>query len=102
SVLKEIDIDHLDRGYNFENDMLVHLNIIGASVRDVACSIRYDGTRKSGINPLRFLGRSIVFLTRRYFYRILRKYIIYDFGAYPMLFFPGLFIFLVGLWFGGQ
>jgi glycosyltransferase involved in cell wall biosynthesis len=98
-TLRGLDLDGLDKGYNFENDILVHLNVLGASVKDVPCPARY-GDAKSGIRPVRFLARSVLFLTKRFFYRVYRKYILYDFGAYSLLFFPGLALFLVGLWYG--
>jgi glycosyltransferase involved in cell wall biosynthesis len=100
-TLQQLDLDRIDRGYNFENDMLVHLNIIGASVVDVPCSIRYAG-KKSGIRTGRFVVGSIGFMLKAFTYRLYKKYIVYDFGPYPLLFFPGLVIFLVGLWFSLQ
>ncbi len=98
-VLDQLDLDHLTKGYNFENDMLVHLNVISAAVKDVPCKIRYDGHR-SRIKPMRFLARSIGFLLQRFLYRVYKKYVLYDFGPYPLLFFPGAALFLMGLAFG--
>ena len=72
STLRKLDLDHLAEGYQFENDMLVHLNLVDAKVKDVGIPARYDG-EQSKIELSRFVPETCFFLTRRFFYRIRRK-----------------------------
>lgn len=73
-VLKELDLDYIARGYQFENDMLVNLNMIYANVKDVPIPANYDG-QTSKIKMPKFLLETSFFLVQRFFYRICKKYI---------------------------
>ena len=61
-VLRRLDLDALANDYFFENDMLVHLNILECRVADVPMPARYGGARSS----LR-IGRVIAGFPRRLF-----------------------------------
>lgn len=74
SVLKELDLDHLAKGYQFENDMLIHLNLINASVKDVPATTIYRGVH-SNIKLLRFMVKTLFFMTSRFVYRMRKKHI---------------------------
>jgi glycosyltransferase involved in cell wall biosynthesis len=73
-VLKELDLDNIARGYQFENDMLVNLNMINANVKDVPIPANYDG-QPSKIKMHKFLLETSFFLIQRFFHRICKKYI---------------------------
>lgn len=72
SILRKLDLDHLARGYQFENDMLVHLNIVNARVKDVNIPATYFG-KLSKIRLPRFVAETSLFLVKRFFYRIYKK-----------------------------
>jgi len=99
SVLKELDLDHLAKGYQFENDMLVHLNIVNARVKDVSIPGVYQG-QHSKIKLYRFILKTSLFLIKRFFYRIYKKYIFLDLRPFALTFIPGLILFLWGLLYG--
>jgi dolichol-phosphate mannosyltransferase len=80
AALTRVNLDHLARRYFFENDMLVHLNIAGARVTDVAIPARYGDE----ISSMR-LG-SILFtfpprLIRRFWYRGYQRPVLRDFSV---------------------
>jgi glycosyltransferase involved in cell wall biosynthesis len=77
SILKELDLDHLARGYQFENDMLIHLNLANARVKDVQIPAAYYG-QPSKIKIYKFIPETSLFLVKRFFYRIYKKHISRD------------------------
>ena len=77
SILKELDLDHLAKGYQFENDMLIHLNLANARVKDVQIPARYNG-ELSKIKIHKFMQETSLFFVKRFFYRIYKKYISRD------------------------
>ena len=74
SILRELDLDHLAKGYQFENDMLVHLNIVNARVKDVPIPANYN-RQLSKIKLYKFIPETSFFLINRFFYRVYKKYI---------------------------
>ena len=78
-VLRRLDLDALANDYFFENDMLVHLNILECRVADVPMPARYGGARSS----MR-IGRVIAGFPRRLFgrfwKRIYQRYVLRDFS----------------------
>lgn len=98
-ALRQIDLDALDRGYFFENDMLVQLNIRRLRVKDVPMPARYGG-EASGIRPFRVgLGFSRLLL-QRFAYRVYQKYMLRDFSPIALFLLAGGALFLWGLGFG--
>ena len=77
AVLRKIELDRLAKGYQFENDMLVHLNLANARVRDVPIPANYNG-QPSKIKLHRFLTETSLFLIKRFFYRIYKRYMVSD------------------------
>jgi dolichol-phosphate mannosyltransferase len=98
-VWRRLNIAHLTRGYFFENDMLVHLNIVGARIIDVPTTVHYDGARSS-LRIHRILPSFAFLLFRRTIYRFYTKYILRDFSPIALLVLVGLPLFLWGLIFG--
>ncbi len=73
-VLKRLDADRIERGYAFENDMLVRLNAAGARVAEVNHPALYRG-QNSKIRYLKFVVRTSWVLARDYAWRIWTKYL---------------------------
>ena len=74
SMLGKLDLDNLAESYQFENDMLVRLNIVNARVKDVPIPANYNGG-SSKIRLHRFVSETSFFLIKRFFYRVYKKYI---------------------------
>jgi glycosyltransferase involved in cell wall biosynthesis len=73
-ILERLPLDRIARGYAFENDMLVHLNMVGARVRDVPIPAVY-GRELSKIR-LRSVAPALAWLLfRRFWMRLWRKYV---------------------------
>ena len=88
TALRRLDLDRLYRGYGFPNDMLVHLNIQNARVRDVPSRPIYGVGERSGIRIRRVAPRIAWLLFKGFWWRMLQKYVIRDF--HPLVFFYAL------------
>lgn len=98
-ALRWIDLDHLAKRYFFENDMLVHLNIFGVRVKDVAIPARY-GDEKSSMSISEVLVTFPYYLWKRFWYRIYQKDVLRDFSPVALFWFTGLGLFIWGFLFG--
>ena len=101
SMLEQLDLDRVYTGYGFPNDLLVHLNVWNARVRDFRSRPVYGVGERSGIRYHRVVPRISWLLLKGFFWRLREKYVIRDF--HPLVFFYGLgFVFLLaGLALGG-
>ena len=72
SVLKKLNLDHVAKGFQFENDMLIHLNMINAKVKDVPMPSRYCG-KVSKIRLHKFVVNTFLFFINRFFHKIFNK-----------------------------
>jgi glycosyltransferase involved in cell wall biosynthesis len=99
-MLSLLDLDHLYPRYGFPNDMLVHLNVWNAKVRDVPSRPIYGVGERSGIRLRRVIPAIWWLLIKRFWWRLWQKYVIRDF--HPLVFFYvfGLFSLLFGLGLG--
>ena len=97
STLRQLDLDRIYRGYGFPNDMLVHLNVVNARVRDVPSRPIYGVGERSGIRIRRVVPRISWLLVKGFFWRMREKYVIRDF--HPLVFFYalGLLMTLLGV-----
>lgn len=84
-TLKKIDLDNLYCRYGFPNDLLVHLNIVRARVKEIMIKPIYHNGGKSGIRLWKVIPTISWLLIRRFFWRLKKKYIIDDF--HPLVFF---------------
>ena len=98
-MLKKLPLNRISQDYNFERDMLVQLNILGARVADVPIESRYPN-RYSKIHLYTFIPKASFFLTRRFFHRIFHKYLFNDVKPFGILFVPGFLLFLWGILYG--
>jgi len=96
-MLQSLDLDRIYPRYGFPNDMLVHLNVWNARVRDVPSRPIYNVGEKSGIRLRHVVPRISWLLTKAFFWRMKEKYVIRDF--HPLVFFYGLgtLLFVAGL-----
>jgi glycosyltransferase involved in cell wall biosynthesis len=84
-MLAQIDLDRVYTGYGFPNDLLVHLNVWSARVRDFPSRPVYGVGERSGIRYRRVVPRISWLLLRGFFWRLREKYVIRDF--HPLVFF---------------
>ncbi len=84
-MLAQLDLDRLYRGYGFPNDMLVHLNVWNARVRDFPSRPIYGVGERSGIKIRRVVPRISWLLLKGFVWRLREKYMIRDF--HPLVFF---------------
>ena len=84
-TLDLLDLDRIYERYGFPNDMLVHLNVINARVRDVPSRPVYGVGESSGIRLRRVVPSISWLLTKAFFWRMREKYVIRDF--HPLVFF---------------
>jgi glycosyltransferase involved in cell wall biosynthesis len=100
-TLERLDLDRLYRRYGFPNDMLVHLNVWNARVRDYPSRPIYGVGERSGIRLWRVVPAIAWLLVKGFFWRLREKYVIRDF--HPLVFFYalGIFMTLTGLVLGG-
>jgi glycosyltransferase involved in cell wall biosynthesis len=99
-ILAQLDLDRIYRGYGFPNDMLVHLNVWNARVRDIPSRPVYGVGERSGIKIRKVVPRISWLLLKGFFWRMREKYVIRDF--HPLVFFYalGFLMTLLGLGLG--
>lgn len=84
-VLERIDLYRLYPRYGFPNDLLVHLNVWNARVRDFPQKPVYGVGEKSGMKIRKVIPRISWLLLKAFFWRLREKYVIRDF--HPLVFF---------------
>ena len=87
-MLARLDLDRVYRGYGFPNDLLVHLNVWNARVRDFPSRPVYGVGEQSGIKLRKVVPRISWLLAKGFFWRLREKYVIRDF--HPLVFFYAL------------
>ena len=100
AALRRLDLDRLYPRYGFPNDVLVHLNVQNARVRDVASRPVYGVGERSGIKVRSVVPRISWLLFKGFWWRMAQKYVIRDF--HPLVFFYafGIVMFLAGFLLG--
>ncbi len=96
-TLAELDLDRLYPHYGFPNDILVHLNILNARVRDVPSRPVYGVGERSGIKLRKVVPRISWLLLKAFFWRMKEKYVIRDFHPLVFFYLGGLAMGLAGL-----
>jgi glycosyltransferase involved in cell wall biosynthesis len=84
-MLEELDLDRIYTNYGFPNDMLVHLNVWNARVRDVPSRPIYGVGERSNMRYRHVVPRIAWLLVRGFFWRLWEKYVKRDF--HPLVFF---------------
>src|SRR5437867_10990378 len=99
-MLEQLELGSLYPRYGFPNDMLVHLNVWNARVRDFPSRPVYDVGERSDIRLWRVVPAISWLLLKAFLWRLKEKYVIRDF--HPLVFFYafGLVMTVVGLGLG--
>jgi glycosyltransferase involved in cell wall biosynthesis len=84
-MLALLDLDRVYTDYGFPNDLLVHLNVWNARVRDFSSRPVYGVGERSGIRYRKVVPRISWLLFKGFFWRLREKYVIRDF--HPLVFF---------------
>jgi glycosyltransferase involved in cell wall biosynthesis len=95
--LRLLDLDRIYKGYGMPNDMLVHLNIWNARVRDFPSRPIYNVGERSGIRLRRVVPRISWLLLKGFFFRMREKYVIRDFHPLVFFYFLGFLMTTIGL-----
>ena len=95
-----LDLERVYKRYGFPNDLLVHLNVWNARVRDYPSRPIYGVGERSGIRLRKVVPTISWLLLKGFFWRMREKYVIRDF--HPLVFFYalGLLMSAVGLGLG--
>ncbi len=98
-VLRRLDLDAISQGYEFENDFLLHLNILNVKARDIPIPARY-GSEVSGIKLHRVIPAIGGMLFSGFFRRVMRKYVVGSFSPIALFLFSGMLLWLWSAVFG--
>jgi glycosyltransferase involved in cell wall biosynthesis len=99
-ALVSLDLEALASGFFFENDLLIHLNVLQLRVKDVAIPAHY-GDERSSLRVNRVLFTFPFYLARGFWTRIWQKYMLRDFSPIAVFWVIGSIFLLWGTVFGG-
>jgi glycosyltransferase involved in cell wall biosynthesis len=99
-ALEELDLDRVYPRYGFPNDMLVHLNVYGARVRDVPSRPVYGVGEESGIKLWKVVPAISWLLLKAFAWRLWTKYVIRDFHPLVLFYALGIVLTFAGLGLG--
>jgi glycosyltransferase involved in cell wall biosynthesis len=99
-VLRMLDLDRIYKRYGFPNDILVHLNVWNARVRDFPSRPIYGVGERSGIRIRKVVPRISWLLVKGFFWRLREKYVIRDFHPLVFFYFLGFLLSSVGVLLG--
>ncbi|HUH20844.1 MAG TPA: hypothetical protein VLZ09_03155, partial [Gaiellaceae bacterium] len=95
-----LDLDRVYKRYGFPNDLLVHLNVWDARVRDYPSRPIYGVGERSGIRLRKVVPTISWLLLKGFFWRMRVKYVIRDFHPLVFFYFLGLLATILGLGLG--
>lgn len=95
-ALELLPMERISKRYEFENDLLVWLNVANVRACDVNIPARY-GEETSTIRLTTFLPRLLAVFMRGFWRRMWYKYMLWSFSPIALLFFIGLFLLLIGV-----
>jgi dolichol-phosphate mannosyltransferase len=98
-VLEKMNLGRISKRFFFESDMLIHLNIINAVVKDTDIPARYEG-EGSSLNIKKALLQFPPKLLRGFIKRVFFRYFIYDFNMASVYILLGLPVFTLSVLFG--
>jgi glycosyltransferase involved in cell wall biosynthesis len=99
-MLELLDLDRIYPRYGFPNDMLVHLNVWNARVRDYPSRPIYGVGERSGIRLRKVVPSISWLLVKGFFWRMREKYVIRDFHPLVFFYLLGIVMGLLGLGLG--
>lgn len=95
-VLERVPLNNVSPRYSFENDLLIHLNILQVPAVDVPIPAVY-GNEVSSIKLRRVVPELLNLLLRGYWRRIWYRYVLWSFSPIALLLVLGLLLFTFGL-----
>jgi glycosyltransferase involved in cell wall biosynthesis len=98
-ALQRLPLDRITPGFQFENDLLIHLNILGTRIRDVPIPARY-ADEISTMRMRRVVPAMLYLLFRGFWRRVFWKYVLWSFSPAALFLFAGLLLCAWGLGFG--
>jgi glycosyltransferase involved in cell wall biosynthesis len=98
--LELLDLDRIYRRYGFPNDILVHLNVWNARVRDFPSRPIYGVGERSGIRLRKVVPTISWLLVKGFFWRMRTKYVIRDFHPLVFFYMLGILMTVLGLGLG--
>jgi glycosyltransferase involved in cell wall biosynthesis len=99
-MLELLDLDRIYKRYGFPNDMLVHLNVWNARVRDYPSRPIYGVGERSGIRLRKVVPTISWLLVKGFFWRMREKYVIRDFHPLVFFYLLGIVMTVLGLGLG--
>jgi glycosyltransferase involved in cell wall biosynthesis len=96
-ILELLDLDRVYKRYGFPNDLLVHLNVWNARVRDFPSRPIYGVGERSGIRLRKVVPTISWLLMKGFFWRMGQKYVIRDFHPLVLFYALGLLMTFAGL-----
>lgn len=96
TALERLPLHRIARRYEFENDLLIHLNILRVKAADVPIPARY-GEEVSGIKMCSAVPRIMNQLVKGFWRRMIFKYVVNSFSPVAVMFFSGLLMSAFGL-----
>jgi len=99
-MLEQLDLDRVYKRYGFPNDLLVHLNVWNARVRDVPSRPIYGVGERSGIRLRTVVPAISWLLFKGFWWRLWQKYVIRDFHPLVFFYLLGALMTVVGLGLG--
>ena len=99
-MLQRLNLDTLDRGYFFENSMLINLNIMRARIGEIYIPARY-GDEISSMRIHRILLSFPFKLLNGYVYRVYQKYVFRSLSPYALFLTFGISLITWSVTWGG-
>ena len=96
TALARVPLEHVARRYSFENDLLIHLNILQISAVDVPIPAVY-GNEVSTIKLRNVVPELLHLLTAGFWRRIWYRYVLWSFSPIALLLVLGIVLFGFGL-----
>jgi len=100
NTLKRLDLARIDKGYFFENSMLINLNIIRARIGELYLPAHY-GQEKSHMKISKIIGTFPVKLFKGFLYRVYQKYIFRSLSPFAIYLLFGILSISWGCIWGG-
>jgi glycosyltransferase involved in cell wall biosynthesis len=99
ATLRKLPLARIARRHFFESDMLIHLNVFRARVKDVAMPARY-GDEQSTLRVSRVLVTFPLFLVKGFWYRIYERHVLREFSPVAVFWILGSLLLGWGTVFG--
>jgi len=96
-ALTMLDLSQISKGYEFENSMLIHLNVFNLPVVNIPVKPIYGIGEISGIRLWEVIPSMSWYLLRGFFWRLREKYVIRDFHPLLLFYSVGLLLLALGL-----